>query len=253
MSPVALLAALLTALAVAVAGQRPRRSWPERGLRRLDGCGPSSATRAARPDEGRGRGAWQYRLAGGLAGLGLWAAMGGITGAVLGVAVAVVAPRALTAFESRSRRDRRRRLEAAAPQVADLLAVCLAAGVTLSTAVRAVSEASPEPVAGLLHVAVGRLELGADPASTWTALAAEPALAPIARAALRSSESGAPLAEALLGVATELRQRHRATIEVAARSVGVRAVGPLGACFLPAFMLLGVVPLVASLLQRVLP
>ena len=42
------------------------------------------------------------------------------------------------------------------------------------------------------------------------------------------------------------RDRQRA-VEVAAQAAGVRAVAPLAACFLPAFLLLGVVPVVASL------
>jgi hypothetical protein len=37
------------------------------------------------------------------------------------------------------------------------------------------------------------------------------------------------------------------TVEVAARSAGVRSVAPLAACYLPAFILLGIVPVVASM------
>jgi hypothetical protein len=38
-------------------------------------------------------------------------------------------------------------------------------------------------------------------------------------------------------------------VEERARGVGVRAAVPLGLCLLPSFVLLGVVPLVVSLLQ----
>ncbi|MEO8329676.1 MAG: type II secretion system F family protein, partial [Candidatus Nanopelagicales bacterium] len=34
-----------------------------------------------------------------------------------------------------------------------------------------------------------------------------------------------------------------------ARRLGVRTAGPLGLCFLPAFIVIGVVPLVISLVQ----
>lgn len=246
------LTAGLVATAIVMSGIRasPRLEVTRAG--RVDGLASSRSVRQA-DESGRLRRAWQYRAAAVLAGVGLWAMFGGVAGASLGIAVAVVGPRALATMETKSTRVRRQRLEAAAPQVADLLAVCLEAGTTMPSALRAVSQTCTEPAANILRMAVGRLELGADPGTTWAALGTEAAFAPIARAVGRSEESGAPLADVLLAVADELRQLHRAKIEAAAKSVGVRAVGPLGACFLPAFMLLGVVPLVASLLQRVMP
>ena len=45
----------------------------------------------------------------------------------------------------------------------------------------------------------------------------------------------------------------RARAEDAARRVGVAAAVPLGVCLLPAFLLLGVVPTVASLFGSVAP
>lgn len=252
MTALALLAAALAALAVLAL----TNSLPTRPAAAQVSAGPTGGSAVA--DYSRDEGpqpsrAWQLRAAAAFAGIGLWAVLGGVLGVAAGLTAAVLGPKALGALETKSTRVRRQRLAAAAPQVADLLAVCLEAGSTMPVALRVVSQTCPEPAAELLRLAVGRLELGADPESTWATLASEPAFAPIARAAVRSDTSGAPLAQVLLGVADELRQRHRATIESAARTVGVRAVGPLGACFLPAFMLLGVVPLVASLLQRVIP
>ena len=47
------------------------------------------------------------------------------------------------------------------------------------------------------------------------------------------------------------REEHRARAEVedAARRVGVRAALPLGLCLLPAFLLIGIVPVVAGLME----
>ena len=45
-------------------------------------------------------------------------------------------------------------------------------------------------------------------------------------------------------------QTARADVETRARAVGVKAVVPLGVCLLPAFVLVGVVPLVAGLARR---
>ncbi|MDP9399182.1 MAG: type II secretion protein F, partial [Actinomycetota bacterium] len=54
-------------------------------------------------------------------------------------------------------------------------------------------------------------------------------------------------------LATEQRAARRWTAEAAARRVAVCAVAPLGACFLPAFLLLGVVPVVVGAAELVLP
>jgi hypothetical protein len=53
-------------------------------------------------------------------------------------------------------------------------------------------------------------------------------------------------------VADDQRRRRRWSAEAAARRAGVHAVGPLVLCFLPAFVLLGVVPVVLSIAAEVL-
>ena len=75
---------------------------------------------------------------------------------------------------------------------------------------------------------------------------ARPALAPLARAIARSAASGAPLAPTVARVAEEQRSERRWKAEAAAARVGVRAVLPLAVCFLPAFVLVGVVPVVVG-------
>jgi len=67
-----------------------------------------------------------------------------------------------------------------------------------------------------------------------------------------ASATGAPLAATVSAVADDARERARWDAEASARRAGVRAVGPLAVCFLPAFLLLGVVPIVASVAGQVL-
>jgi hypothetical protein len=57
------------------------------------------------------------------------------------------------------------------------------------------------------------------------------------------------VADAMLRLADDLRSRSRADVERRARAVGVQAALPLGACLLPSFVLIGVVPLVAGSLS----
>lgn len=60
------------------------------------------------------------------------------------------------------------------------------------------------------------------------------------------------LLDALNHHARAARQRRQAAWQVAARAVGVRSVLPLMTCFLPAFLLLGVVPSVVSAIANAL-
>lgn len=177
---------------------------------------------------------------------------GGWLGIIGGAGIAIAVPVLIGRLESRATRTRREQLQAQAAVCADLLASCLVAGAPLTTAASAVADAVGPPAADHLRALVGALNLGADPAAAWRAVAGEPVLAPLARAAARSTETGAPLAPLLVGIADDLRRTERSRGEAAARAAGVRVVGPLAACFLPAFLLLGVVPIVVSLAQPLL-
>lgn len=178
--------------------------------------------------------------------------VGGVVGILLGAALALAGPGLLSRMESRAQRQRREMLERQAPAAADLLAACLAAGGTPVDAARAVARALGDPIATPLGKLTGALDLGADPASAWAGLGGDAALRPIARAAARSAETGAPLAALLSAVADDQRDEARARAEAMARAAGVRSVAPLAACFLPAFLLLGIVPVVASLAMPLL-
>jgi len=185
--------------------------------------------------------------AGVLAGLGIWVLMGGFLGAVVGVGCAVGVPRLTRNLESQASRRRREGLERQAPLTADLLAATLASGATVRNALDAVGAAVGQPTRDALRPVLAAIDLGADPGAAWRSMAQVPALAPVAAAVVRSAESGAPLATVLARIAEDLRRERQTVVEVAARAAGVRAVAPLAACFLPAFLLVGVVPVVAAL------
>lgn len=186
-------------------------------------------------------------LAGAVVGIAVAVIIGGVVGIGAGLLLALAGPRVLHRLESRTERQRRESLERQAPVAADLLAACLASGATPLAAARAVALALGEPIAAPLDRLTGALDLGADPAQAWSALATEAPLRPLARAAARSAETGAPLAALLAAVADDQRDEARARAEATARASGVRSVAPLAACFLPAFLLIGIVPVVASL------
>lgn len=182
-----------------------------------------------------------------LAGTGVDALVGGVPGLVLGgflaAAVWLAAARAEPAAARRERDAVRRDL----PSLVLLVSLGLQAGAATGAAVRAAARSLPGPAAERLLPAVDRLGLGVDPERVWSDLADDPGLAPLGRALARAERSGAPVAAVVGRLADDLASTARAEVEQRARAVGVRAAVPLGVCLLPAFLLLGIVPLVAAL------
>ncbi|GAB3752357.1 type II secretion system F family protein [Microlunatus parietis] len=153
--------------------------------------------------------------------------------------------------ETGSYRRRRRQLIMDLPQTLALLGAAVGAGLPLRGAVREVAAASGGPIADDLRRVLAQIELGRPEEEAWRDLRRDPVWAPVAVDLARSVESGTRLAEGLRRHAEFARQRRRAAIEIVARAVGVRSVLPLMACFVPAFILIGIVPTVASALLKV--
>lgn len=171
------------------------------------------------------------------------------------LAAALATRRLIAALPTRAAAERDRRRAAAVPFLADIVAACVTAGAPVHTALTAATVALPGPLADDVAGAVRAERLGLPPLVAWAPLLAPERPAPVrafARALLRGADSGAPPAALLRTIADDARDAARTTGEVAARRAAVLAVLPLGLCFLPAFVLLGIVPLVASLLVGVL-
>ncbi|MBF6333941.1 type II secretion system F family protein [Nocardia transvalensis] len=137
----------------------------------------------------------------------------------------------------------------------DLLAACLRAGLPVATAVRAVAFAAPGPLGSALRRAADLLALGADPVAAWQCAAADAGseeLRALARLIRRSARSGAALAGGVAGLADQCRAAVEDTSAARAERAGVLIGGPLGLCFLPAFLCLGIVPVVIGLSGRLL-
>jgi Flp pilus assembly protein TadB len=187
----------------------------------------------------------------------LWAVLAAVAAAAfLGGTVGLVAAPAAAATTwlviersepARTRRDRelaRRDL----PHVVGLLADALLSGQSADEALAVVAAALPGPASRRLAEAVPRLRLGVDPAQVWASLATDSALGPLGRALARAHRTGAPVVPAVERLSEELARSARAEVEDRARAVGVKAAVPLGLCLLPAFVLIGIVPVVAGLL-----
>ncbi len=183
-------------------------------------------------------------IAGQLVGGTFWAVVA--TGSVLGACWLVAGRDAAVATRTRTAES------AALPSAADLLVVCLASGASPEDSLALVAAAVGPPLASRLEQVSAALRLGAQPAEAWASADPQDPLAPLRRAFARAADTGAPLADTVAGVADDQRQRHRWRAQAAARRAGVLAVGPLVLCFLPAFVLLGVVPIVLGIAGEVL-
>ncbi|WP_371781431.1 type II secretion system F family protein [Streptosporangium subroseum] len=186
------------------------------------------------------------------AGLMAALAVGGTPGLVVGVVGFAIVLVVMRRREPPELRRQRARVTADLPLAADLMVACLRAGQPISGAIGVTVEAIGGPLGDRLAWVNGQLRLGAAPESAWQVLASERSLAPLARTMSRAALSGAPVADVLIRLADDSRQAARAASSAAAQRVGVQAVAPLGLCFLPAFVFLGIIPVVAGLAGEVL-
>jgi Flp pilus assembly protein TadB len=149
-------------------------------------------------------------------------------------------------------RRQQREVAAALPRFADLVAACLESGAAPADALDVVRRHLEGPLADRLAPVVGALRSGVDPLTVYDSHGRDDPLRGMVVGMARAMESGAPLADMVAAVADDQRRRRRWSAEAAARRAGVHAVGPLVLCFLPAFVLLGVVPVVLSIAAEVL-
>ncbi|PXW26727.1 UNVERIFIED_CONTAM: type II secretion system protein F (GspF) [Williamsia faeni] len=130
----------------------------------------------------------------------------------------------------------------------DLFAVCLRAGLPVGMAARVVSESAPPALARTLAQAADLLSLGADPAQAWAVPdSADPSAQALASMARRSARAGSSPVRGLAELAESRRGEAQDRAAAAAERAGVAISGPLGLCFLPAFVCLGIVPVVIGL------
>ncbi|GGJ95733.1 hypothetical protein GCM10010123_27040 [Pilimelia anulata] len=184
-----------------------------------------------------------------LAGAAVAVLAGGWWGAVLGAIAVPLLARYLAGLPSAADRARRAALTADLPRTADLLAAALRAGAPVPHAASAVADALDGPMAELLGRVARALTWGAPPAEAWGHLAEAPGAYRLADAAVRASANGLALAGALGRVADDLRADRRVAAEAAGQRAGVLIVLPLGLCFLPAFILAGLVPVIVAVLS----
>ncbi|MFD7131892.1 type II secretion system F family protein [Streptomyces sp. NPDC059894] len=133
------------------------------------------------------------------------------------------------------------------PLAADLLAACIAAGAGPVMAAQAVGEALGGPVGDGLARGAAEVRLGGEPATAWRRLAAAPGAAALARLLERADVTGLPAAAPVARLAADARAEWARTGTARARRAAVMVTAPVGLCFLPAFIAVGIAPVVIGL------
>ncbi|MBD8000447.1 type II secretion system F family protein [Oerskovia gallyi] len=127
----------------------------------------------------------------------------------------------------------------------ELLGAAVRAGTSVPRALEAVGQAIGGPDGAALHRAGAAVVLGAGWVEAWAG--APPRLAMVQSALGLAWEQGAAPGEALRAAGEQLRSDQQAAARQAAARLAVHLVLPLGVCFLPAFVLIGLLPVLLSL------
>lgn len=241
-------------LVLALDGLRRERATRRRGAR-LSGirsCGPGISWQRLRTGGLDRAPRWAAPLGACVAG---WILVGGVAGFGAGLAAAYGVRR-----WQRSGRGRGSAVQGAEaawaarqlPLAADLLAACLSAGAGPWEAAEAVGESMGGPVGDRLARTAAEIRLGGEPADAWGRFAEIPGAGPLARCLERAGSTGAPAAEPVSGLADEIRAERASAAVARAQRAGVLITAPVGLCFLPAFLAVGVAPVVIGLASGLL-
>ncbi|MGW7094017.1 type II secretion system F family protein [Streptomyces sp. NPDC054874] len=133
------------------------------------------------------------------------------------------------------------------PLAADLLAACIAVGAGPREAAAEVGESIGGPVGDRLARTAAEIRLGGEPAEAWGRFGEIPGAGPLARCLHRASSTGAPAAEPVARLAESMRAERAAAAVARAQRAGVLITAPVGLCFLPAFLAVGVAPVIIGL------
>ncbi|MFE2479321.1 type II secretion system F family protein [Streptomyces sp. NPDC059389] len=183
--------------------------------------------------------------------LAAWVLVGGVPGVLAGCGAAIGVRCWLRRARPSAGVDPRE-VQRQLPFAADLLAACLAAGAAPVEAAEVVGESLGGPVGERLALAGAELRLGGEPGAAWGRLARIPGARALAECLERAARTGAPAAEPVSRLATALREDRARQAGARAQRAAVLVTAPVGLCFLPAFLAVGVAPVVIGMASGLL-
>lgn len=130
----------------------------------------------------------------------------------------------------------------------ELVAAMLDAGAGIGRSLDLVAASASPQYRDSLRPVVSALAIGADWETAWRSSALRfPEILELRDALGFAAVTGAPSSAILYAQAARLRRERFRAAEKRAASLGVKLVVPLGLCSLPAFICLGVVPVLLAL------
>ncbi|WGP11677.1 type II secretion system F family protein [Streptomyces sp. SH5] len=216
-----------------------RSGWRDRLIARLRSSGDPGRFEAVRRLAAPG-GAW---LTG-------WILVGGVLGCAVGAAAAYgtwrwqrTRPRGRPGHSP----PEHAAIAGQLPLAADLLAACVAVGAGPREAAEEVGRSIGGPVGDRLARTAVEIRLGGEPAEAWGRFGEIPGAGPLARCLYRAGATGAPAADPIARLAASIRAERAAAAVSRAQRAGVLITAPVGLCFLPAFLAVGVAPVIIGL------
>ena len=154
-------------------------------------------------------------------------------------------------LNSRETKKRKKATATDLVEVLDGLTLCLSAGLSIPQSMKHVGGSRDSLAHRQLSDAQQVYEIGQDLPSALTQLAHADEQWTIICGILSSAHlSGAPIVASINSLLEYLREEAQSEISTRIRSLAVKCVMPLGLCFLPAFLLLTVLPLVGSFIAQ---
>ena len=136
-----------------------------------------------------------------------------------------------------------------AAMMLELIGAMLDAGAGLGRALALTAELATPEIRGSLRPVVAALAIGADWDTAWRSSGVRsPGLLALRDALGFAALTGAPSSAILYAQAARMRRERFRSAEKRAAALGVKLVVPLGLCSLPAFVCLGVVPVLLAML-----
>lgn len=139
---------------------------------------------------------------------------------------------------------------ASVPLLLELLGTALESGLTVQGALRVVAGVAEPRVRGCLLQVVAGLEIGASWDDSWDGKLLRADMIQIHDALSFGALTGASVAPLLYAEAQQCRRMAGRFAEKRAAALGVKLVLPLGLCALPAFIALGVIPVVMAMIPQ---
>ena len=134
------------------------------------------------------------------------------------------------------------------PLLLELTGAALDAGMPLAPALHVVAGVAEPQIRDGLDVVVAGLQIGAPWHHAWQRVRHQAPLDQLYSALSFSALTGAPSAALLYAEAEQRRRQSHRAVEKRAGALAVKLVVPLGLCSLPAFICLGVVPVVLAMI-----